>query len=422
MSFSDLCRSQGHSAKLCNGCALHLDRSQCCVYCQQIYRQRDSDLFDGKRWVECVDCLRWSHVDCEVAAGYKSAAESYAAMKSGKEYHYRCRGCRGDSVKMTLEQKSKVVPTKTKGSKRKSSNLKQETHDFSSIFLKAAEEAEKQQRSNAQLITPSAAGPLTSVVSKLTYPTSLGGHKTRAESVCPKLSFVRPESKSKMPPQLSNLSRSEAGPLKKKQKRAHSKEALAKLSVVELFDLYQKQKGKLPDFKNADGVAKEALLAIRKSNVLRMQQKRRARLGAVEFYKKLTTFLNSISAPITRYPTFGGQDVNLYNLYRQVVARGGYDRIAKDEKSWREILARLGSFPKTQKAIENNCCLLRGFYQEYLYAYEQHTHFSKSVEEVRKKPFPTAGKQYKHQHPQGKTPRMKNNLMQQGCAVANLGF
>mmetsp|Transcript_19723 Transcript_19723/g.37098 ORF Transcript_19723/g.37098 Transcript_19723/m.37098 type:complete len:175 (-) Transcript_19723:124-648(-) len=167
----------------------------------------------------------------------------------------------------------------------------------------------------------------------------------------------------------------------------------------------------------------QALLAIRKSNALRMQRKRRARLSAVEFYKKLTSFLNSVSAPITRYPTIGGQDVNLYNLYRQVVARGGYDRIANDQKSWRELLTRLGSFPKTQKAIENNCCLLRGFYQEYLYAYEQHTHFSKSVEEVRKKPFPTAGKQFKYQAPKGSTPRMKNVLNHPaGGAVANLGF
>eukprot|EP00467_Chlorarachnion_reptans_P008679 CAMPEP_0114519196 /NCGR_PEP_ID=MMETSP0109-20121206/18867_1 /TAXON_ID=29199 /ORGANISM="Chlorarachnion reptans, Strain CCCM449" /LENGTH=446 /DNA_ID=CAMNT_0001699905 /DNA_START=509 /DNA_END=1849 /DNA_ORIENTATION=- len=122
--------------------------------------------------------------------------------------------------------------------------------------------------------------------------------------------------------------------------------------------------------------------------ISKKQKKQKVFSDIVEFYKKLTNFLKSIAAPLTRYPTIGGQDVNLYNLYRQVIARGGYDRIAKSNQCWVEILQRLGKY---SGSVHNACCLLRGFYQEYLYAYEQHVHFAKSLREVREKPFPTAG-------------------------------
>eukprot|EP00466_Bigelowiella_natans_P015773 jgi/Bigna1/59415/fgenesh1_kg.4_\ len=125
----------------------------------------------------------------------------------------------------------------------------------------------------------------------------------------------------------------------------------------------------------------------RRPSSINKRKKKQQVSGVVQFYKNLTSFLRSISAPLTRYPTIAKRDVNLYNLFRQVVARGGYDRIASNPRCWEEILSKLGRYEGPTR--EESCCLLRGFYQEYLYAYEQHVHFGRSLHQLRANPFPT---------------------------------
>uniref|UniRef100_A0A7S0CRQ2 ARID domain-containing protein n=1 Tax=Amorphochlora amoebiformis TaxID=1561963 RepID=A0A7S0CRQ2_9EUKA len=87
---------RGGDRVLCRGCTVRLDNDNCCPYCQQIYRQKDRDGFDGRRWIECSECFRWVHVDCEVKAGFSAAPDLYNLRKRNDNVLYSCATCRGD--------------------------------------------------------------------------------------------------------------------------------------------------------------------------------------------------------------------------------------------------------------------------------------------------------------------------------------
>lgn len=51
----------------CEYCIEAYKRNQKCDYCQQVYFDSADDAdMDGKKWIECSRCKKWSHTDCEV--------------------------------------------------------------------------------------------------------------------------------------------------------------------------------------------------------------------------------------------------------------------------------------------------------------------------------------------------------------------
>ncbi|GAB5364428.1 hypothetical protein AAMO2058_000969400 [Amorphochlora amoebiformis] len=260
-------------------------------------------------------------------------------------------------------------------------------HDFPMIFLLAAEEAERQMRlkdshtRNANVFNPR--------------------YLPRMQAVCPKLaSNTALESKIesqlrclKDPPQLRNLTPSPGQPSSAQGisnlKQLHKAPTQSTQAQIQTR---KNRESKAQTYPTQTHIQAKQLFHIKKAKLAQaklVRAKRQRRSGVVEFYQSLTVFLRNVNAPLTRYPTIGGQDVNLYTLYRQVIARGGYDRIATNDKCWREILQKMGRHEGTEA---NSCCLLRGFYQEYLYAFEQFVHFGKSLKEMQAQPFPTAEK------------------------------
>jgi len=78
---------------LCHLCASYLHLDRCCPFCDQIYRQGDTDCFDGKAWLECSTCLRWVHAKCEEANGLTQAMAIYERSKKGVPSWYLCPDC-----------------------------------------------------------------------------------------------------------------------------------------------------------------------------------------------------------------------------------------------------------------------------------------------------------------------------------------
>lgn len=99
----------------------------------------------------------------------------------------------------------------------------------------------------------------------------------------------------------------------------------------------------------------------------------------MRFYTHLAEFMRYIGMTITRNPTLGGKDLDLYRLYREVVDRGGCDAVIKQEGSWARIFRGLPNF--TPRATDASYRLKR-YYLDYLYAYEQHFFFEKPLSEI----------------------------------------
>jgi len=79
---------------LCNGCSISVRQDKFCPHCEQIYRQCDRNGFDGKEWVSCVNCTRWTHVECEELNWGKQIRDIQAKIKAGMDVMYLCVECR----------------------------------------------------------------------------------------------------------------------------------------------------------------------------------------------------------------------------------------------------------------------------------------------------------------------------------------
>lgn len=98
-----------------------------------------------------------------------------------------------------------------------------------------------------------------------------------------------------------------------------------------------------------------------------------------KFYTKLRRFLESINTPMTRNPTLGGKDLDLYRLYLEVVDRGGCEQVVCIEGTWARIFRSLDNY---SSSVTDASYRLKRYYKEYLFAYEQHVHFKKPLNEI----------------------------------------
>lgn len=61
---------------LCKPCSTAYKNNQYCDFCRQIYMETGENAeTDGKEWVQCEQCEKWVHTDCEVSNGYTRLQE-----------------------------------------------------------------------------------------------------------------------------------------------------------------------------------------------------------------------------------------------------------------------------------------------------------------------------------------------------------
>ncbi|GAB5372934.1 hypothetical protein AAMO2058_001706900, partial [Amorphochlora amoebiformis] len=104
---------RGKPEWLCNGCGIALSQEKFCPHCEQVYRQSNKNGFDGKEWISCVNCTRWSHVECEARNWSLQITDIYEQTKKSLDVMYLCAECRLLSEEIEMESKGKTVQTST---------------------------------------------------------------------------------------------------------------------------------------------------------------------------------------------------------------------------------------------------------------------------------------------------------------------
>lgn len=84
-----------------------------------------------------------------------------------------------------------------------------------------------------------------------------------------------------------------------------------------------------------------------------------------DFLDRLYKFLESRGQPITKMPSLGYQELDLHQLYRLVVLRGGMDQVTQRQE-WKTVYQELGIPTMSTSASYNT----RTNYKKYLYLYE----------------------------------------------------
>lgn len=84
-----------------------------------------------------------------------------------------------------------------------------------------------------------------------------------------------------------------------------------------------------------------------------------------DFLKDLYSFMRSRGQPISKLPSLGYQELDLYLLYQLVIARGGMDEVTRKQE-WKLVYQDLGIPTMSTSASYNT----RTNYKKYMYLYE----------------------------------------------------
>lgn len=108
-----------------------------CDYCFQIYFDAAVDAaMDGKDWIECSDCQKWNHTECEIAQGKDKQMRDVAVDQMNQQENevdesivdeddegalYWCLKCRkvkaaAETKKLKAEQQKKNLKIKKQDS------------------------------------------------------------------------------------------------------------------------------------------------------------------------------------------------------------------------------------------------------------------------------------------------------------------
>ena len=91
-----------------------------------------------------------------------------------------------------------------------------------------------------------------------------------------------------------------------------------------------------------------------------------------DFLHQLYTFMNKRGQPISKVPSLGYQELDLFMLYKLVIERGGMDEVTRKQE-WKIVYQDLGIPTMSTSASYNT----RTNYKKYLYLYElEHCDFS----------------------------------------------
>jgi len=63
--------SSGKTVSLCNACGLKYSKNQFCPYCKYIYKMNQDIHAQRRNWLNCGQCKRWVHAECERKFGAK---------------------------------------------------------------------------------------------------------------------------------------------------------------------------------------------------------------------------------------------------------------------------------------------------------------------------------------------------------------
>lgn len=75
---------------LCQLCTEAYKKNQYCDFCKQIYFDGNSEITDGKEWVQCEQCFKWNHPDCEVT---RNGNEELQHNLTKDDFKYYCLSC-----------------------------------------------------------------------------------------------------------------------------------------------------------------------------------------------------------------------------------------------------------------------------------------------------------------------------------------
>jgi len=87
------------------------------------------------------------------------------------------------------------------------------------------------------------------------------------------------------------------------------------------------------------------------------------------FTKHLKQFFLSRNSLFRKIPKLGGKVLDLYRLYREVTARGGFQKVNTRKGSWIEIFRRM---PNYSQRITDASHRLKSHYLIFLHSYEQY--------------------------------------------------
>lgn len=86
-----------------------------------------------------------------------------------------------------------------------------------------------------------------------------------------------------------------------------------------------------------------------------------------QFTQEIHKFMSEIGKPLSKIPIMGYKELDLFQLYREVVAHGGFNEVVKNVGTWSKIWKRLGNF---DPSITDSSFRLKKNYERYLLEYE----------------------------------------------------
>jgi len=85
------------------------------------------------------------------------------------------------------------------------------------------------------------------------------------------------------------------------------------------------------------------------------------------FMGEINKFMAEIGKPLNKIPIMGYKELDLYQLYKEVVASGGFLEVVKNVGTWSKIWKKLGNF---DPSITDSSFRLKKNYERYLLEYE----------------------------------------------------
>jgi len=85
------------------------------------------------------------------------------------------------------------------------------------------------------------------------------------------------------------------------------------------------------------------------------------------FMQDLNKFMIESNKPLSKLPIMGYKELDLFQLYKEVVSYGGFNEVVKNVGTWSKIWKRLGNF---DPSITDSSFRLKKNYERYLLDYE----------------------------------------------------
>jgi len=124
------------------------------------------------------------------------------------------------------------------------------------------------------------------------------------------------------------------------------------------------------------------------------------------FMQDLNRFMGDCGKPLNKIPIMGYKELDLFQLFREVMTYGGFNEVVKNVGTWSKIWKKLGNF---DPSITDSSFRLKKNYERYLLEYEYFTYpeHRKAAVEVEKTKKPKGTSSDSSPESKSKTDRMK---------------